>query len=114
MDSGYIGYFDEIKSRSKAQQLDILAKARYEAFVVQRLVPKAMGCFLFSLLVAFLPACAVSIYFDLGVFFSGLIITVFLLPGLFVYRRLYGNLLHKGLKSVLSNIGADEPDILHE
>jgi hypothetical protein len=102
MDSQYINYFDEIKGRSRAEQLDILSNARYEAFVVQRLAPKAIGYFLVSLLTAFVCASAVRIYFDLGVLYGGLVTAVFIALSLFVHKRLYGKLLHKGLKSFLS------------
>jgi hypothetical protein len=34
MEWGYLNYFDEIKDRSREEQLEILEKARYEAFVV--------------------------------------------------------------------------------
>jgi hypothetical protein len=102
VDSQYLNYFDEIKGRSRAEQLDILSKARYEAFVVQRLVPKATGYFFLSLLVAFVFSSAVRIYFDVGLLYGGLVTAAFIVLSLFVHKRLYGKLLHKGLKSVLN------------
>ncbi|MEX0739056.1 MAG: hypothetical protein WD071_06925 [Pseudohongiella sp.] len=102
MDLQYIDYFDEIKGRSKAEQLDILAKARYEAFVVQRLVSRVIGYFVVLSLSVFVFTTAIKFYFDLGLLYGGLANALVFALGYFVHRRLYGKLLHKGLKSVLN------------
>jgi hypothetical protein len=106
MEWGYVNYFDEIKDRSREEQLEILEKARYEAFVVQRLAARSIGYFLLELLVSFVLCTAVIIYFDFGSIPYGLnFLPLFFLLfplGMFLHRRLHGKLLHKGLTIVLS------------
>ena len=105
MEWGYVNCFDEIKDRSREGQLEILEKARYEAFVVQRLAARSIGYFLLVLLVSIVLCTAVIIYFDFGSIPYGLnFLPLFLLVPLdiFLHRRLHGKLLHKGLTIVLS------------
>lgn len=101
VESRYLNYFDEIKNESEAEQLEILSKARYEAFVVQRLNIKAVVYLLLILLINVLLVSAIQIYLDLGLLLGGLINAVILLSSIFVYKHLCGKLLYKGLKIVL-------------
>jgi hypothetical protein len=99
----FVGKFPEIAHLSKEEQLQLLEKARYEAFVKLGLAGKAAllvaACPVVGFVIAMIPVVilgasgaiwlAVSLF--LGIAFANL-----------ACQRLYHGLLNRGLKSVLA------------
>ena len=99
----YINYFPELDGKDANEQFTILEKARYHAFVVQRLSAKSM-MFMFASIVmgAIFPALSL-ILFGNDIVTNALSIGIAIFICLTVNKRLTGLILKQGLDGFFSD-----------
>lgn len=102
MESMLVNYFPEIRDLPEREQLELLAKARYDAFVVQKLGGKAAGYFLLSILVAAMIGIGARLIVGGGVLAQGAFTGLGIIVGIQIHKRLYAHLLSQGLQRVIS------------
>ncbi|GAB5386985.1 MAG: hypothetical protein Alis3KO_41080 [Aliiglaciecola sp.] len=101
----YVNYFEEISHLSEEAQADLLEQARYEAFVKLKLSRMSASYFFGCLVFCFLPVFLSIIYFGLFSLVNLAAFAFSLIAPNFFIRRVNAEILHKGLKSVLSKNG---------
>ena len=101
----YINYFPEISGLSVEDQEDVLEKARYEALVKLNLSGISAFYFICSLVLVFSFVAASAFYFGYQSLYNIIALGLGIFVQLKLIRWLNGRLLHKGLKSVLSENG---------
>lgn len=100
----YLGYFDAIKHLDHDTQLTLLEKARYEAFVVQKLNGKSL-VYRFYLVAVWLALTlaivSVTLLFALPIWLGSAIPPLMVPLLLLADKRLQAPLLEKGLQAYL-------------
>ena len=97
-----MGKFPAIAHLSDDAQIDLIEKARYQAFVELGLAGRSAGYFFAAIILGFIIAAAPLLFFG----YQGWLLTLTLALGLIVsnlsYQLLYARLLRRGLESYLS------------
>ena len=106
MSKAYINYYSEISHLSVDEQVKILEKARYEAFVNLKLSGKSACYFSGSLVLFFLPVALSILFFGFYSIPTLLLFVISVTGPTLLNRYLQSKLIRKGLKSVLSVSGA--------
>ncbi len=99
---GCVGKFPAIAHLSEDAQIDLIEKARYQAFVEHGMAGKSAGYFFVAIIVGFVIAATPLLFFG----YHGWLLTVTLALGLIVsnfsYQLMYARLLRHGLESYLA------------
>jgi len=101
----YINYFPELDGKGEDEQFAILEKARYHAFVVQRLSAKSVMFLLASFAIGAIFPAVSFVLFGNNIIANALSIGIGIFIGLTVNKKLNSFILKQGLQSVLSGNG---------
>lgn len=100
----------ELSAYSRTERKEILEKARYEVFVRQKRTGQAGLFLVFSLVIGFILALAWQYWLGAGALTGFLVPVICLSIAGVLFRLFYGKMVHKGVRALLQQDSAQNPD----